>query len=88
MRSSGRPAASDYRTLVEFEDDPVVSSDIEGSSYSGVFDSLATMTLGARISKTLTWFDNGWGFVNRLADLLVRIQQESARQDVTLEVNS
>lgn len=75
-------AAADYQTLIDYEDDPIVSSDIEGSPYSSTFDSLATMTLGGRMSKTLSWFDNGWGYVQRVADLLARVQSVNAGEEV------
>ncbi len=68
-------AASDYEAIVDYVADPIVSSDIEGSPYSSTFDAQATMTLGDRVSKTLSWFDNGWGYVQRVADLLLRLQE-------------
>jgi glyceraldehyde 3-phosphate dehydrogenase len=65
-------AASDWKGILEFEDDPIVSSDIIRSNYSSTFDSLATMVLGERMSKTLAWYDNGWGYSNRVVDLIRR----------------
>jgi glyceraldehyde 3-phosphate dehydrogenase len=64
-----------WRNILEYEDDPIVSSDILLSKYSGTFDSLATMVLGANVSKTLTWFDNGWGYAHRVVDLIRRFEQ-------------
>jgi glyceraldehyde 3-phosphate dehydrogenase len=49
-----------------------VSSDILRSSYSGTFDGDGTMVLGDRVSKTLVWFDNGWGYAHRAVDLIRR----------------
>ena len=60
---------------VEYVDDPVVSSDIVRRPYSATFDSLATMTLGNRVSKTLTWYDNGWGYAHRVVDLIGRFAE-------------
>jgi glyceraldehyde 3-phosphate dehydrogenase len=65
-------AASQYQEVLEYEDEPIVSSDIVRNSYSGTFDSLATMVLGDNMSKTLTWFDNGWGYSHRVVDLIYR----------------
>lgn len=65
---------SDWQGLLEFEEDPIVSSDIRLSPCSGTFDSAATMTLGDHVSKTLTWFDNGWGYAHRVVDLLRRFR--------------
>jgi glyceraldehyde 3-phosphate dehydrogenase len=59
-----------WKRVLAYEDDPIVSSDILMTEQSGTFDSLATMVLGANVSKTLTWFDNGWGYAHRVVDLL------------------
>lgn len=64
-------AATDrWKDILEYATDPIVSSDILLSKYSGTYDSLATMVLGKNVSKTLTWFDNGWGYSHRVVDLL------------------
>ncbi len=73
-----------WKRILAYEDDPIVSSDILLSEYSGTFDSLATMVLGQNVSKTLTWFDNGWGYAHRVVDLLRHFErldrsQEAAR---------
>jgi glyceraldehyde 3-phosphate dehydrogenase len=74
-----------WKRILAYEDDPIVSSDILLSPYSGTFDSLATMVLGSDVSKTLTWFDNGWGYAHRVVDLircfeqLDRSRKEAAR---------
>jgi glyceraldehyde 3-phosphate dehydrogenase len=65
-------AASDWKGILEYEDDPIVSSDIVRSPFSSTFDSLATMVLGEKMSKTLAWYDNGWGYSNRVVDLIQR----------------
>jgi glyceraldehyde 3-phosphate dehydrogenase len=62
--------SSRWKRILDYEDDPIVSSDILLSQFSGTFDSLATMVLGKNVSKTLTWFDNGWGYAHRVVDLL------------------
>ena len=80
--------SSDWQGIVNYEDDPIVSTDIIHSPYSSTFDSLATMTLGDRISKTLSWYDNGWGYAHRVVDLtraLARLDddpQASAAKEV------
>ena len=69
-------AASDgLRHVLGYETEPIVSSDILMSEASGTFDSLGTMVLGGDVSKTLTWFDNGWGYAHRVVDLLRRFEQ-------------
>ena len=64
-----------WRGILDYEDDPIVSSDVQKSTFSGTFDSLATMTLGSRVSKTLAWFDNGWGYAHRVVDLIRRFEE-------------
>jgi glyceraldehyde 3-phosphate dehydrogenase len=68
-------ASTRWKGILEYEDEPIVSSDILLSAASGTYDSLATMVLGTDASKTLTWFDNGWGYAHRVVDLLRRFQE-------------
>ena len=74
-------AASHWKGILGYESDPIVSSDIVRTTYSGIFDSLATMVLEDRVSKTLAWFDNGWGYAHRVVDLIAmlsRLEREAA----------
>ena len=69
-------AASDHwRGILNFEDDPIVSSDIIHSTYSSTFDSLATMVQKENVSKTLSWYDNGWGYAHRVVDLIKKFME-------------
>jgi glyceraldehyde 3-phosphate dehydrogenase len=68
-------AASHYRKILSYEDHPIVSSDIVRSTYSSSFDSEATMVLGDRVSKTLSWYDNSWGYAHRVVDLIQRLAE-------------
>lgn len=71
-------AAGPYKGIVEFSEDPIVSSDVEGSPHSAVFDSLATMVLGDRLVKVIGWFNNGWGYSHRVLDLVRRLREIDA----------
>lgn len=74
-------AASDrWKNIVKYEVDPIVSSDVAQSSYSSTFDSLATMVLGERVSKTLSWYDAGYGYAYRAVDLLERFAGLDSRR--------
>jgi glyceraldehyde 3-phosphate dehydrogenase len=66
-------ASARFPGILAYEDAPLVSSDIIRSAYSGTFDGDATMVLGDRLSKTLCWFDNGWGYAHRAIDLIQRL---------------
>jgi glyceraldehyde 3-phosphate dehydrogenase len=58
--------------ILAYTEDPIVSQDIVGSSYSSVFDSKLTMAHG-KLAKVITWYDNEFGYSNRLVDLATRI---------------
>ena len=73
-------APSRWRNILSYADDPIVSSDIIRSPYSGTFDSLATMVLGDRASKTIAWYDNGWGYAHRVVDLIRRFRDIDERK--------
>src|SRR5438309_4101895 len=70
VNAAFREAASSgpLANVVEYSEDPIVSSDIVGSSASCVFDSPLTMAMG-NLVKVLGWYDNEWGYSNRLVDL-------------------
>jgi glyceraldehyde 3-phosphate dehydrogenase len=59
--------------ILDYEVDPIVSSDVLHTPESGTFDSQATMTIGTGVSKTLCWFDNSWGYAHRAVELLRRM---------------
>ncbi len=58
--------------ILEYAEDPIVSVDVIGNPASSVFDSKATMTMGKMI-KVMTWYDNEWGYSNRVVDLIKHI---------------
>jgi glyceraldehyde 3-phosphate dehydrogenase len=58
--------------ILEYCEDPIVSSDVVGNPHSSVFDSLSTSVLDGSLVKILTWYDNEWGFSNRVVDALLR----------------
>ncbi|HTK32634.1 MAG TPA: type I glyceraldehyde-3-phosphate dehydrogenase [Candidatus Saccharimonadaceae bacterium] len=66
-------AAADgpLKGILEYCTDPVVSIDIVGNPASSVFDSLSTMVMGDRTVKVLSWYDNEWGFSQRVVDALL-----------------
>ena len=65
-----RDAASEsLRGILEYCDEPLVSSDFKGNPASAIFDSLSTMVMDGRLVKTISWYDNEWGYACRTADL-------------------
>ncbi len=59
--------------ILKYSEDPLVSSDIVHSPYSSIFDSDLTMVIGERLVKVVAWYDNEWGYSNRLVDLTARV---------------
>ena len=56
--------------ILEYSEEPLVSADIIGNPHSAVFDSLTTMVLENRLVKVFAWYDNEWGYSNRLVDMV------------------
>lgn len=63
-------AAGPMGRYLEYTADPIVSSDIVGNPASCVFDSLSTMVMGGDTVKVFAWYDNEWGYSNRVVDLM------------------
>jgi glyceraldehyde 3-phosphate dehydrogenase len=72
-------AATRFRSIIEYTDQPIVSSDVIGNPHSGVFDGLSTAVLGGNMLKTVTWYDNGWGYASRVVELISRLADLEAR---------
>src|SRR6058998_1142836 len=58
--------------ILQYTDEPLVSTDIQGSSYSSIFDSDLTMVNGSMV-KVFGWYDNEWGYSCRLVDLVAKM---------------
>ncbi len=65
-----KAAAGPMKGILEYSEAPLVSSDIVGNPHSSIFDSLATMVQDGRNVKVLSWYDNEWGYSNRVCDLI------------------
>jgi glyceraldehyde 3-phosphate dehydrogenase len=65
-------AAGPMKGILEYCEDPMVSSDVIGNPHSAVFDALSTNVLDGSLVKVLAWYDNEWGFSNRVVDALLR----------------
>ena len=71
-------AETTYAGIVQYSTDPLVSSDVIGNPHSAIFDSLSTMVIGGNLLKTLTWYDNGWGYANRVLELILKLGRLSS----------
>lgn len=66
-------AESGLGAYLEYATEPIVSSDVIGNEHSAIFDSLATVALPGGLVKTVTWYDNGWGYACRILDTAVAL---------------
>ena len=64
-----KAADRELKGIVEYCDEPLVSSDFKGNPASAIFDALSTMVIDGNLVKVLAWYDNEWGYSCRLADL-------------------
>ncbi len=71
-----------YRNVLDYVADPIVSSDVKGSTYSGLFDSLSTMVMGDTLVKTITWFNNGWGYSARVVEAVERLSTRLVKESL------
>jgi glyceraldehyde 3-phosphate dehydrogenase len=62
-------AAGPLKGILHYCDEPLVSSDFNGTSYSSIFDSALTRVIDKTFCKVLSWYDNEWGFSNRMRDV-------------------
>ncbi len=62
-------AANSLRGILDYSDEPLVSSDFKGNPHSAIIDGLSTMSMGGNLVKVVGWYDNEWGYSCRTADL-------------------
>jgi glyceraldehyde 3-phosphate dehydrogenase len=66
-------ASSPLEGILQYTEDPIVSSDIVQSPFSSIVDSKLTAVLDGTMLKVVAWYDNEWGYSNRLVDLVQRV---------------
>jgi len=72
-----KAAKGPLKGILEYTEDPVVSSDFNHSTLSAVFDADSTMVLGGNFVKVLAWYDNEWGFSCRMVELIELIGKKA-----------
>lgn len=72
-----KAAGSELRGIMDYTDDPVVSTDFNHSEYSAVVDGQSTMVIGGNLVKVLAWYDNEWGFSCRMVELIELIGKKA-----------
>ena len=62
--------------ILGYSDEPLVSCDYQGDPRSSIIDGLSTLVIGGKLVKILAWYDNEWGFSNRLVDLTLLMEKQ------------
>jgi glyceraldehyde 3-phosphate dehydrogenase len=66
-------AAGELEGILQYTEDPIVSSDIVGNPHSSIVDGLLTSVMGGTLVKVISWYDNEWGYSNRCVDVLMKV---------------
>ena len=69
-------AEGEKKGILEYTNEPIVSSDIVGSSASSIFDSGLTKVINGKMVKVVSWYDNEWGYSCRVVDLLKMMAEQ------------
>lgn len=72
-------ASGPLKGILGYSDEPLVSRDYQGDPRSSIIDGLSTLVIGGNMVKILSWYDNEWGFSNRLVDLAVLMDKKGCR---------
>ena len=70
---AGKADSGPMEGILRYSEDALVSTDIIGSSYSSIFDAPLTMVIDEKLVKVVAWYDNEWGYSNRVVDLAQRV---------------
>jgi glyceraldehyde 3-phosphate dehydrogenase (phosphorylating) len=70
-----RNAEGPLRGILQVCDEPLVSIDFRGNPYSSILDSAYTKVMNGRFAKVLSWYDNEWGYSNRVVDLAIHMSR-------------
>jgi glyceraldehyde 3-phosphate dehydrogenase len=63
-------ASGELKGILDYTEDPIVSSDVIGTTASSIFDAGATMGIPENMIKVFSWYDNEWGYSNRCIDVV------------------
>jgi glyceraldehyde 3-phosphate dehydrogenase len=68
-----KAAEGDLKGILQYQEDPIVSTDIIGNSHSSIFDPGLTQVMDGTLVKVIAWYDNEWGYSSRVEDLISRL---------------
>lgn len=69
-------AEGELKGIMAFSDEPLVSRDYNGNPHSSIIDGLSTMVVEGSLVKVVSWYDNEWGYSNRVVDLVTFMAQK------------
>jgi glyceraldehyde 3-phosphate dehydrogenase len=61
--------------IMQYTEEPLVSTDLRGNTHSSIFSAMDTMMIGDDFCKVISWYDNEWGYANRLADITAYVAE-------------
>jgi glyceraldehyde 3-phosphate dehydrogenase len=76
-------AAGSLAGILGYTDEEVVSTDFQGDTHSSIFDAGAGIELNSNFFKVIAWYDNEWGYSNRVIDLILSMSQ---KEQLTMKV--
>ena len=68
-------AQGDLKGILEYTEEPLVSTDLKGNEHSSIFSAMDTLMIGDDFCKVISWYDNEWGYANRLADITAYVAE-------------
>ena len=71
-------ADGELEGVLQYSEEPLVSTDIIGNPHSSIFDANATQVMDGRFVKIVSWYDNEWGYSNRVVDLIEKVATQLA----------
>lgn len=66
---------ADRSEILDYSDEPLVSVDYKGNPHSSIVDGISTMVVGGNLVRVVSWYDNEWGYSNRLGDLIAMMSK-------------
>ena len=70
-----KAAEGPMKGILQYSEEPLVSSDLNGNPHSSIVDATLTMVIEGRMAKVYAWYDNEWGYSTRLRDLVIYIMK-------------
>jgi glyceraldehyde 3-phosphate dehydrogenase len=73
VNAAVKDAADKLKGILFYSEEPLVSCDFNGNPHSSIFDAELTTLIDGKLLKVFSWYDNEWGYSNRVAELVTRV---------------